>query len=295
MNVAACLMGKKGLEALVGLLGDGEYKNSNIKITVVVGQDDAVKNDYSEEIIKTCQESGLTFLERRSGFDFSSYSYVIAIGWRWIIHNVMPDRLVVFHDSLLPKYRGFAPLVNAAMNREPYVGVTALFGAEEYDRGDIIKQEKIGVEYPISIEELIDEISNLYASLLKFVISSIVKGELTGEKQNETQASYSVWLDNDDYRIDWSKSSEEICHKITLLGFPYENATAIIDDEIVYIEEAFVIDGFNFEVVHPGKVIFIKDGCPVVICGDGAIKLTKLRAQSNNSLIPFERLRKRFR
>jgi methionyl-tRNA formyltransferase len=53
------------------------------------------------------------------------------------------------HDSLLPKYRGFAPLPNALINGEREVGVTALFASEEYDMGDIVCQRRLAVEYPM--------------------------------------------------------------------------------------------------------------------------------------------------
>ena len=105
--------------------------------------------------------------------------------------------LIVLHDSLLPKYRGFAPLPTALINAEPYVGVTALFAKEksdEYDRGDILGQRKLAVTYPARIQTVISAISGAYADLVIDIWRRIHAGvKLTGTPQNEAEATYSLW------------------------------------------------------------------------------------------------------
>ena len=86
--------------------------------------------------------------------------YQLAIGWRWLISGT--ENLIVLHDSLLPKYRGFAPLVNSLINGEQEIGVTAIWAGPEFDAGEIIFQEKAGICYPIKIQEAIEIVSGLY-------------------------------------------------------------------------------------------------------------------------------------
>ena len=74
----------------------------------------------------------------------------MAVSWRWMIKHPK-NKLIVFHDSILPKYRGFAPLVNMLINGEKEIGVSAIFGADEYD-SEIIS-EKTTISYPIKIQK----------------------------------------------------------------------------------------------------------------------------------------------
>ena len=70
----------------------------------------------------------------------------------------------MFHDSLLPKYRGFAPLVKGLICGETRFGVTALFGASQYDAGDILFQASVGITYPIAISDLITRVADCYVT-----------------------------------------------------------------------------------------------------------------------------------
>ena len=94
----------------------------------------------------------------------------IAAGWRNLLPT-SPGKLIIFHDSLLPKYRGFNPLVTALINGDDVLGVSALWAAENYDEGEIIFQEKVTIAYPIKIKQAIDTIEPLYANLTKNVLS----------------------------------------------------------------------------------------------------------------------------
>ena len=85
--------------------------------------------------------------------------------------------------------------------------------------------------------------------------------ELKGIIQDEKEATYSIWRDEDDYKIDWSKSSDEIKRLIDAIGYPYSGAiTSNSKGERIRILDAEIIDDVFCEVRHPGKVIFINKG-----------------------------------
>ena len=83
--------------------------------------------------------------------------FSIAVAWKWLIKQ--KDILIVLHDSLLPKYRGYLPLVSQLINGEKEIGVTSFFANDKYDEGDIIYSSKIDIKYPITIEQAINQIN----------------------------------------------------------------------------------------------------------------------------------------
>lgn len=296
IKIALNLLGYKGFCCLDEIVKSG-FSN-RFDFTVIYGTDSNLSNDYSKEIITLCNGNQIKVFHRAEGTTCNEFDYIVAIGWRWLIKDVQEKRLIIFHDSLLPKYRGFAPLVNAALNKEEKIGVTALFGAAQYDKGDIILQRALEVSYPIRVSELIKQISICYVELITAIMEELARGNvLKGYNQCEYEASYSVWLDSSDYYLDWSDSSSNLANKINLLGAPYQHALSLISEEKgeVVIKSAEEYSNYSIERRHVGKVLLIEDGYPVVICGEGLLKITEMSDKYGNNLIPFKRFRVRFK
>lgn len=261
---------------------------------VVIGQDSSVLNDYSAEIADVCNSAGVKFSYRKDVSTITT-EYAMAISWRWLIDHA-PEKLIVFHDSLLPKYRGFAPLVNALINGESSVGVSAIFGASEYDRGDIIHQTSVTIRYPITIAEAITAVNDCYLHSGMAVLQRLASGEqLQASPQDHSQATYSLWRDDDDYRIDWSQSARKIRRMIDAVGAPYKGALCLINGVPARILAAEDHDDVQIENRTAGKVIFVEDGLPVVVCGSGLLKVTVCVADENgNTMLPLSKFRSLF-
>lgn len=261
---------------------------------VVIGEDAAVLNDYSSEIAAVCDSQNVRFSLRR---DFSKIEteYAMAISWRWLIDHPA-EKLIVFHDSLLPKYRGFSPLVNALINHESMIGVTAIFGAAEYDRGDIIQQSAVPISYPITIAEAISAVNDCYVHLGKAIMQIFARGEaLSAQPQAHDQASYSLWRDDEDYRIDWTLSASYIRRVIDAVGEPYKGARCLLGNVPARILAAEEMEDVQIENRTAGKVIFMEDELPVVVCGEGLLKVTVCVADDGlQSLLPLPKFRSRF-
>lgn len=266
-------------------------------ISCVIGEDANVSNDYSAELAAYCQQKNICHVSRKSAdpgeFEFE---FALAIGWRWIIHDIPEHKLIVFHDSLLPRYRGFAPLVNALINMEAEAGVTALFGAKDYDRGNILLQKRMPLRYPTTIGHVIEQISGVYAELSLELLEKIQCGEIpcTGFPQNELAATYSLWRDEDDYRINWHNDAEALTHFIRCVGEPYRGASAILNNSLVRIINAEVVPDVRIENRIPGKVIFMEGGMPVVVCGKGLLKLSDIRDEQGQAVLPLTSFRTKF-
>ncbi len=282
------LMTQKGYEVLNEIINLGLLSSIN---NVVIGTDSNIIYDYSSDIEDLCKKNNITYCFRNNKFNVAEYA--IAISWRWIINT--ESKLIVFHDSILPKYRGFAPLVNSLINFEPFIGVSALFASENYDEGDLIFQESIKVQYPIKISDAIDLISPLYVNLsIKILKELEVNSTLNSFKQDHSLASFSLWRDEEDYHINWNDSSEKIHQFILSVGYPYKGAYTLVENEVIRIVDSLVIDDVNIENRDAGKLIFLQDNFPVIVCGKGLLKILKMKDENNNDYT-LKKFRVRFK
>jgi|ADGO01.1.fsa_nt_gi Methionyl-tRNA formyltransferase len=215
MRVSFYVLGQKGyasLRAFVSQFG------AHPVAYVVSARDLGVDKDWYAEIRGLCQDSGIDFFDRGAS-DLVPADFGFAIGWKWLIRDC--SNLVIFHDSLLPKYRGFAPLVGMLIDGVTEIGVTALVASGEYDRGDIVHQQSISIQYPIKIADAISRIIPLYVALvLRTAEDLFSKGRLVGKSQDDRDATYSLWRDERDYFIDWSDEAARIRRFVDALGSP---------------------------------------------------------------------------
>lgn len=279
--------GLKGLKTVHGI------KEKTEKIIVVIGKDRKVLNDYSEEILDFCKINNIqyTYDSLDNNLDFG---LAIAAGWQKMIYDIPSDSLIVFHDSLLPKYRGFNPLVTALLNQDDYIGLTALTAAESYDCGNILYQVKIPISYPILIEDAINKVSDAYYDVAKIIYELFVENKLKGVPQDENKATYSLWRDEEDYLIDWSSTAEGIQLKINSLGYPYLGASTTVNNELVRIKKSTLLNDVLIENRIPGKIIFFADGKPVVVCGKGLLRLDEIE-NNHGKKITITKMRTRFK
>lgn len=293
MNILIFSLGEKGSSVVKALF----QRTAGHYFGCVIGQDNAVEEDCSSDLTKFCEINGIKYYSRNESlFNDCEYDLFLAVGWRWIIRELPKEKLIVFHDSLLPKYRGFSPLVNALINKEKVIGVTALLGAEDYDTGNIILQDRVDIEYPTEIGAEIKRISRVYANLAIELVSKYNDGTInwSGYPQDESKASYSLWLDEEDYRINWNDDSKDIEHFISCVGYPYRGAATLLNGEKVRITKGLPRPDVKIENRSPGKIIFMEFGCPVVVCGTGLIILKEISDENGKSMLPLKVFRSRF-
>ena len=188
-------------------------------------------------------------------------------------------------------------MVTALINEDREIGVTALFADKEFDRGDIIEQNKRAIEYPLKIQEAIALVSGLCAELCVKIFNKIKSQQsINSYPQNEESASYSLWRDEEDYRIDWHKDAEFIRRFIDATGFPYKGASSIVSSEIIRILEAKIEKDVKIANRQPGKVLFLTDGFPTVVCGKGLLTIKNAIFDKDKiSFLPLRKFRVRFK
>lgn len=215
------------------------------------------------------------------------------VGWQYLFKNWYSST-VVFHDSLLPRYRGFAPTVTALIKGEQNIGVTAALLESGIDAGPIVAQAATDICYPIQIEEALRIQVGLMCNLISPIVQDWSQGKLKGTAQDNSMASYSLWRDKSDYQIDWTKSAAEIRRFIDAVGYPYEGAKTMADENMLVIQSATEVEDVRFECRDVGKVWQIHDGKPTVVCGAGLLKLSKITDVLGEPYV-FKKLRTRLR
>lgn len=219
---------------------------------------------------------------------------IFTVGWQNLIGTECGN-LVVLHDSLLPKFRGFAPTVAALLVGETRLGVTAFVPTSEVDVGPILAQSSCEISYPISIQAAFERLRQCYVDVVDRVCEDYSrKGRLIGTTQDETAATYSLWRDPFDYAIDWSMDATKVLRHIHASGEPYDGAlTATFDGRLFRVLEAKAARDIPLVERDPGKVLSRADGNLVVVCGAGCVEIGTPIALDGGPF-PEGRLRIRF-
>lgn len=292
-KITLFIMTEKGFYSLNSILK--KIGNSYIDF-VVVGEDKNINNDFSTQIIELCHNNNIKVYKRSDNYTVKT-KYSFAISWRWLINlDSSNNTLITFHDSLLPKYRGFAPLVNQLINNETTIGVTAIISKKEYDTGDIVLQSKKTILYPLKIAKAITIVSEIYADLTVRLLKKIIQNStLQSFPQNDQNATYSLWRDEDDYKINWNDDANNICRFIDAVGTPYKGASSTVSNRLIRIHKAEVIDDLIIINRDTGKVIFLQEDKPIVVCGTGLLKIIHATYEDSKlSIFPLPKFRIRF-
>lgn len=266
---------------------------------VVRARDKNLAQDYYTEIGELCAEAGLICLDRKDAQAVSMSAgrptLGLAVSWRWLI-NVPDLKLIVLHDSLLPRYRGFAPLVNCLINGESEIGVTALYASAEFDRGLMLGQSRRPVTYPLTIAAAIEQVSASYLELVSELWQQLAADELpAGQAQDEAAATYSLWRDEEDYQLDWNLDAARLRRTVDALGWPYQGARTTLDGQELRIIRAVEVPDVIIENRAPGKVLFATVEGPIVVCGQGLLQLLEVHNEAGESALPLARFRARLR
>lgn len=283
MKIGLLLVGHKGLTVLKDI-----KDSTNIQF-VLSYKDMNTQDDSYEKIVEFCLLQDIPFYSGKKikESQLEMVDKIFVIGWQYIL-NISLDKLVVFHDSILPEYKGWAPTVNYLIEGSDYIGATAFKPTEVVDTGMIYAQKKEYIKYPIKIEEALNKISTLYSTLINFIIDNSPE-----PKCMEGKESFCLWRDNLDYFIDWNYSADKIKRFVDAVGYPYEGAKIKVNNKVLKVWDAEVIPGTIVDVTHHlGKVVRLENGNPIVVCSHNLIKLINVTDQSGNPYV-FKTLKNR--
>ena len=176
------------------------------------------------------------------------------------------------HASILPKYRGAAPIQWAIMNGDKKTGVTIMFMDEGMDTGDIIKIAEIPIESDDNVETLHDKLSILGKDTLESVLNNILNGIVIGIKQTDDY-TLAPMIKREDERLKFNDFGINIINKIRALN-PWPLANILIDDKEIKVIEAEFIKTNSKGTGHVVEISKDKFG---ISCKDGIIYLKKIK------------------
>ena len=290
MKFVVMATGYKGIRFLQGLHLDPAF---------VVSYDNGEgKGLYYRQIQNFCAERGIKMYNKRNlqglSEEVQKISKIFLVGWQYLLQR-HHSKIVVFHDSYVPERRGFSPTICTLLNKEKYLGATALRpykDTQQPDFGDVYCRMKESIEYPITLKKSFEIVANMYTKMCH----DILQGSLQPFKVDYSNSSFSFWRDAEDMRLDWGQTAEEILNKIFILSEPYGGALAIYEGQEIHINEAEIEEDMNFSsrAEHCGKIWNIKNGEPLVVCGQGLIRIKKATDEAGNT-IQFKKIRRKFK
>ena len=174
------------------------------------------------------------------------------------------------HVSLLPKYRGAAPMQRAIMNGERETGVTVMHMNEGLDTGDIISTEVFPIGPEDNFEDIHDRSAAVGGVLLSRTIKDIESGVATRTKQNDDEATYAAKIEKSDAKIDFSRSAAELDCIIRGVT-PIPGAFAYLGGKMLKIVKATPIANKKGSVGEVIDANGVGQGSFTVACGEGAL------------------------
>lgn len=190
------------------------------------------------------------------------------------------------HASLLPKYRGAAPIQYSIINGDDKTGVTIMKMDAGMDTGDIITQADIDIEPNINTENLTKALSNIGTDLLIKTIPDWVAGNLKTIPQDDSKVTLSPPIRNDQGEFDWNMKALDI-HNLVRALENWPGASTIMDGNKLKIYETRVVDfdcsTIDFEPV-PGQIVKAKKGDLIVKCEEGFIAILSLQQTGGKRL-----------
>ncbi len=185
------------------------------------------------------------------------------------------------HASLLPRYRGAAPIQWCVLNGEKETGVTTMLMAEGLDTGDMLLKESVAIGDDETASELHDRLSAVGAELLIKTISAVKVGTITREKQENSLSNYASMITKDMCPIDFSLPAQQIHNKIRGLSAS-PCAVTMLNGKRLKIFKSTMSDKKKYDLAA-GTVVNEKDF--TVVCGDGyTVTFTEVQSEGGKRM-----------
>lgn len=186
------------------------------------------------------------------------------------------------HSSLLPKYRGAAPIQRAIMAGEKETGATTFFIRKKVDTGNILFNDKIKIGEFENFGSLHDRLADVGADLLLKTVRAVESGNLVESVQDDSQATDAPKISRDDLRINWDRSAIEIHNQVRALS-PYPGVTAIFKGKGLKLLNTVPAD-YIIKDITPGQVIEVEKDYFSISTGDGCIKVLEVQKEGKKRM-----------
>ena len=177
-------------------------------------------------------------------------------------------RSINVHGSLLPKYRGGAPIQRSIMNGDQYTGITIMYMEKGMDSGDILSQRSLEIEDTDNNETVFEKMSYLGRDLLLETLPLLIEGKITPIKQNEDEVTYAYNILPEEELLDFSKDAKDVFNHIRALS-PQPGAYFLLKGEKIKIFSSLVTNLTHNEEV--GSIINVSKKGFMIACGNHTV------------------------
>jgi methionyl-tRNA formyltransferase len=266
----------------------GRGRGRNITMSAV--KEDALRYGIpvlQPQKIKSCEEMA----ELQDYLNMADIGVVAAYG------QILPSEIldlprygfINIHASLLPLYRGAAPMQQAIIDGVKESGITIMQMDSGIDTGDILLQRAIPLAADESGDSLETKLSLLGAELVTEALTGIEEGLLTPRKQDDSLSSYAPMLSADRGKIDWGKQAKELERLVRGL-YSRPGAYTYYNGKKMKITKSLECFSENQAALLPGTIAAVSPEGILVICGSGNLRITRLQIEGKKEMTAAEHL-----
>lgn len=258
-------------------------KEENYDVVCVVTQPDKPrgrKQEMTPSEVKVCAlEHGIEVYQPQTLKTQEAYEYLKKFEPDYIIvaayGKILPKNIldlpkyacINVHGSLLPKYRGAAPIQRSVLAGDAVTGITTMLMGEGLDTGDMLLKSEYKIDINATSGEVFDALAQSAPDLLMETIEKFTKGEIIPEKQNENEATHAAMLSKEEAVIDWNKTALEIHNTVRGMA-PWPVAYTGYKGKKLKIFTSYLTD--EKTSLSAGKLKEDKNKI-LVACGDGKL------------------------
>jgi methionyl-tRNA formyltransferase len=191
---------------------------------------------------------------------------------------------VNIHASLLPRWRGAAPIQRALLAGDAQTGITLMRMAAALDSGPILLQRSIGIGATDTSGRLHDELAELGAQTLLEGLDALAEGRLRAIPQPQDGVSYAAKINKSEAAIDWQRSAIEIDRQVRAFN-PWPIAETRFEQSQLRILAARVEQGVGVPAATPGTMVAVREDAIVVQCGAGRLALTRVQRPGRRAVV----------
>lgn len=191
------------------------------------------------------------------------------------------------HGSLLPKYRGAAPIQTTVLNGDEYGGVTTMLMGEEMDAGDILLMDKVRVMDNETSSEYYNRLSFVGADLLIRTLDELERGKLVPIAQDSSLATFAPMLSKEMSPIDFTQTAEAVHHKICGLS-DWPCASCLLEGKKLKVYRSEIV---SRESSHHAAGEIVNENDFTVACGTGLIRFTEVQSEGSKRMPASDYLR----
>lgn len=266
------------------------HENKNISVELVISQEDKIRGRNKQVIPtvikKRAIELGIETFEPKNVNSADSLElinkinpdFIVVIAFGQIIGDKLlkdyKDKIINIHSSLLPKYRGAAPMQAAILNGDSKTGVCSMLIEKKMDTGDILDCKEMPITNETTIEDVHDMLADLASDLIVDTILNYEDLYLNRKKQNHDEATYTKKIDKSMGKIDFNQDARSIDLQVRAFK-NWPSTYANLDGQTVKIHKISIIEKYNN--IEIGRVFKVDDSGIYVNCKDKCIIIEEVQ------------------